>query len=267
MINAPLFKRTLLSNYKILIILMAVLTLYFTTVINMYDPNTQDVMATMLETLPKEMIAAMGMTTVEASLLGFISTYLYGFLILLFPMIFDIIVANRLIAGLVDKGAMSFLLSTPTTRRTIAVTQATFLIGGVFTLLLFATILGLVCSNMYFPGELDISAFIQLNLGALLLHLAIAGICFFASCLFNDTKNSLTFGAGIPIAFFLFQMMANIGGSLEKLKYVTIFTLYDVNDIITGATGTWLNFTVLGILAISLFIAGVYTFHKKDLPL
>lgn len=267
MISFPLLKQTIKSNYKILIIFLAVLTLYFSLIINMYDPNTQESMDALLQTMPADFITAMGFSIVDSSLVGLIAGYLYGFLILLFPMIYDIIIANRMIALHVDKGSMAYLLSSPTTRTKIAITQAKFLAGSITIIIAYVSILGIVISNILFPGELDISKYLLLNLGALLLHLMISGISFFASCFFNDTKNSLAFGAGIPIAFLLIQMIANTGESLENLKYATLYTLFNPTEIISGASSVFPSFIVLGILAAALYAGGIYIFSKKDLPL
>lgn len=267
MISFPLLKQTIKSNYKIVLIFLAVLALYFPMIISMYEPNAEDGMMAMLKTLPKELVDAMGFTIVDPSLIGFISGYFYGYLILLFPMIFDIIISNRMIVSHVDKGSMAYLLSTPTTRKKIAITQATFLVGSVMILIGFVTVLGMVLSNIMFPGELDLSAFLLLNLGAFLLHFSLSGIGFFSSCTFNDSKNSLALGAGIPIAFLLLQMLSNVGGSLENLKYATLFSLFNPTDIISGASSVMPSFLALAAIGSILYVAGIYIFNKRDLPL
>src|SRR5699024_5117774 len=47
---------------------------------------------------------------------------------LLLPMVFVIMTANALLAGQVDSGSMAYVLSTPTKRRAVTVTQMTYLI-------------------------------------------------------------------------------------------------------------------------------------------
>jgi len=201
------------------------------------------------------------------SLIGFMSSYLYGFIMPVFIMIYSIIVANRLIAKHVDRGSMAYLLSTPNTRIKIAFTQAIYLILGITLMITYATVLGIICCETMFPGKLDIPAFLSLNFGVLLLHFALSGISFFASCLFNDTKNSLAIGAGVPIAFYIIQMIAKAGDKFENLKYASIFTLFQPMDIIENAKGTGICFLSLGIITISLYAAGIFIFHKRDLPL
>ena len=72
-----------------------------------------------VEVMP-ELMAAVGMHAGATSLLGFMISYLYGFSLLIFPMVFCMIRANGLIARSVEKGAMVSLVAAPVKRRTIA---------------------------------------------------------------------------------------------------------------------------------------------------
>ncbi|MDR0853308.1 MAG: ABC transporter permease [Clostridiales Family XIII bacterium] len=108
--------------------------------------------------------------------------------------------------------------------------------------------------------------YLLLNLGAFLLMFAIAGISFLFSCVFNLSKNSLMFGAGIPVAFFIFQIMSQVGSSLEKFKYLSLNTLFAPGEITGG--GTFVpQFIVLTVLGTVLYFIGIKVFKEKDLPL
>jgi ABC-2 type transport system permease protein len=266
MISIPLLKATIKQNYIVLLIIVTVLMFYMPTIITMYDPETQDSLNEMLKMLPKEMISAMGFTEVGSDLLSFIASYFYGFLILLLPMIYTIIVANRSIASHVDKGSMAYLLATPNTRTKIARTQALYLIVSITILIGFVTLVGISMCQIMFPDELDVQGFVLLNFGALLLYYALTGIGFFASCFFNDTKNSLAIGAGLPVAFLLFQMISNIGETAEFLKYFSLYTLFDPAKITSGE-GYGISFIALAAIAVVMYTAGLLAFRKRDLPL
>lgn len=60
-----------------------------------------------------ELMAAVGMKANAADLLGFMVSYLYGFILLVFPMLFCILRGNALIAKYVDKGSMTALVAAP----------------------------------------------------------------------------------------------------------------------------------------------------------
>jgi len=112
----------------------------------------------------------------------------------------------------------------------------------------------------------DIFDYLMLNLGIFLLMFATSSVSFLFSCLFNLTKNSLALGAGIPIAFYLFQTMSAVSEDMEFFRFFTINTLYDPPGIIAG-NSFWLQFAMLGTIGIVLYGVSVMVFKEKDLPL
>lgn len=266
MLSIPLLKATIKQNYIVLIIIIGVMMIYMPTIVSMYDPNMQESMNEMLKMMPKELISAMGFSTPVSDLLSFIATYFYGFLILLLPMIYTVIVSNRTIASHVDRGSMAYLLATPNTRVKVACTQAFYLLTSITFIIGFNTVVGLSMSQVLFPDELNVKGFLLLNLGALLLYYALTGIGFFASCFFNDTKNSLAIGAGLPVAFLLLQMVSDIGEATEFAKYFSLYTLFDPVAITSGE-GFIVSFLVLATIAVVMYTVGILAFKKRDLPL
>ncbi len=114
--------------------------------------------------------------------------------------------------------------------------------------------------------EFEISDYILLNLGLFLLMFATSGIAFFASCFFNLTNKYMLVGGGIPLAFFLFKMMGDVSESLAPIKYVTMNSLYDTGKILSGE-GYQLEFLILAIIGIVLYVSAIKVFVSKDLPL
>ncbi|HHT97082.1 MAG TPA: ABC transporter permease subunit [Clostridiales bacterium] len=264
MINMELYKHTFKEIWKMLLIFATILTMYFIIIIYMFDPKLGAVLDEFTKALP-EVMAMFGMVVSSTTLLGFLSTYLYGFLMLVFPMIFTIIVANRLIARHVDRGSMTYLLAAPVNRKTVAFTQMKVLATGIFLLVLYTMLIGIIASELSFPAELEIGKFVLLNIGVLSLHFFIGGISFLSSCIFNDTKKSVAFGAGIPALAYIIQMLANAGEKAENLKYITFFTLFNANELIAGKTTAIYQIVILFLAAIVLFVLGIIVFDRKDL--
>jgi ABC-2 type transport system permease protein len=230
----------------------------------LYDPAKSNIMDSMSKAMP-ELMKAFGMVSGTSTLIGYLAAYLYGLIILMFPVIFIIILANKLVAGYVDRGSMAYLLATPNKRVKLALTQALGLWLNMAILIAYATVAIIAFSALMHPGKLDIGKLIIMNIVIYILHLAISGICFFASCISNDTKRSFTIGAGIPVIFYLIQMIANMGGKLANLKYFTIFTLFSTNDIIEGKSVA-LPVLILAAIAIVLYSISIFTFSRRDLP-
>lgn len=116
-------------------------------------------------------------------------------------------------------------------------------------------------------SEFDLTTYLWLNVGCCLLILAFAAIGFFASCLFNRAGTAMMLGGGLPFAFYLFNIIVQMGGdNMENAKYLTLVTLYDTSEIIAqGDFGVGL--AILAGIAVVLYTAGCVIFCKKDLPL
>ncbi|MFZ3152010.1 MAG: ABC transporter permease subunit [Anaerolineaceae bacterium] len=111
-----------------------------------------------------------------------------------------------------------------------------------------------------------LKSYLYLNLGLFLLMFAISGISYFASCRFNLSKNSMVVGAGVPLAFFIFNMVGEMSEDLEVFKYLSLNSLYDTSAIMNGDSFA-LQFIILAVVGIVLYGAGIYIFKHKDLPL
>ena len=108
--------------------------------------------------------------------------------------------------------------------------------------------------------------FLYLNLGMCLLLLAISGISYFASCAFNLSKNSIAFGAGIPLTSYIFKLVGDMSEELEVFSYLSIHSLFDTAAVLNGDSFVT-QYVLMGVIAIFFFACGIFIFRKKDLPL
>lgn len=264
--NTTLFMREVRSSYKLWLIFIAILAMYISVIISMFDPKLGETLDLFAKAMP-EMMSLFGMGETGATLIEFLSNYLYGMLMIVFPMVFIIMLANRLVVAHVDSGSMTYLLASPNTRRKVAFTQMFVLLSMTFVLLVICVGIAIGVSQAMFPGALIIGDFLLLNLGLACLLFALCGYCFFISCISNETGRAVMFGAGIPTFFYLVQMLANMGGKLADLKYATIFTLFNPKGIIAGDVSAWWMCGVLVVIGTIFFSIGIVRFEKRDLPL
>jgi ABC-2 type transport system permease protein len=267
MISFPLLKSTIRSNLVVFIIFVGIMAMYLSIIASMYDPEMISAMDAYIDLMPQEIVRGMNFSMVEPNLTGYLAGYFYGFLILLFPLIYSAIMANRAIASYVDSGSMGFLLSTPNPRWKIALTQAAFVFGSIKMLILITALLGIVISEAMLPGELDIWRFILLNIGTILLYYAISGIGFFASCLFNETSRSLALGAGLPVLFLLMKLISGVDERLAVIGRLSLLSLFDPAAILARDSSVVPAFLALFAIGTALYAAGIVVFVKKDLPL
>ncbi len=261
-----LFKLNVKNNSILLLIFVFVLCLYLGEIMYMFDPTSTKAMMDMMNMMPSDLIAAFGYDQIGSTLTTFIAGFYYGFLVFAFPMVYYVILANRLVCKLVDSGAFCYLLQTPTSRKKIIVTQGVYLLFSIAVLFGIVYAVGLWAAGAMFPGLLDVAAFTRLHVSTTLMTMALAMVCFFYSCFFNETKLSLAFGTGIPLAFLLFNMIGGVSENAEVFKDMSLFSLLDATAIVENGDTTGINLLFLAMIVI-LFVSSVFVFDKKRLPL
>lgn len=263
--NKTLYRYGLKSAWLLFVILLAVITMYYTIITAMFDPKMGSVLTELSKSMP-EIMAMMGMDGANTTLEGFLASYLYGFIMLLIPMLFSAVTANSLVARKVDSGSMANLLSAPVSCLRIVLTQMAVQLSGITLMVACATGIGLTTSEVCFPGELHIGRFLLMNAGTLALQWFIGGICFLSSCIFNDSKKSLAVGVGIPLFSYVLQMIGNFSPELEGFRYASFFTLFDQQGVSGGDQGALPGMFILLGGAILCYITAAVVFTKKDIP-
>jgi beta-exotoxin I transport system permease protein len=263
--NKTLFLASLKANWKLLLSALGLLLIYQSTIMSMYDPESTAGMNALVASLPEGMVTAFGFDGLASDLSSFIGTYLYGFIFLIIPLIYIVPTANNLIARHVDRGSMVYMLATPNTRPKIARTQGVFLYSSLTLLLIVSTFTGVLIAELAVPGELKIGNYLLLNLVTLSMHLVLCGIAFLASCFFNDSRSAITVALGVPLAFLLIDMMSGFGDKLAFMKYMTLFSVIDVQKIFSDhAYGWWSSLIMLGVAGL-LMLVSIRVFDKRSL--
>ncbi len=227
-------------------------------------------------------------TSVSTSLIEIKDMNIYGLVVgtifyriagLLLPIVFTIMTANSLLAGQVDSGSLAYVLSTPTKRRKVTVTQMMFLVSSLFAMFSMTTITSLIAISFVDKSIAKISTFqlVMLNAGAFFTMFAISGVCFLASAWFNRSKNALGVGGGLSISFLVFTILGLFGSkvipsviridSMNMFNYVSIISLFDSLSILNGTTDYLWKFGILMTIGIITYAVGIVWFEKKDLPL
>lgn len=232
----------------------------------------------LLDSLPSEVSDALediGQADLYTLIVGSIFYKLAG---LLLPIIYMIMASNNLISGQVDSGSMAYVLSTSIKRKTVAFTQAVYLVGSLLAMFLLTTATGCVCLAIVGTDiGLTYGKLLLLNLGAFLVLFALSGLNFFTSCYFDRSKRSMAIGGGLSIFALVAAMLGLFGSpvipkvvrldSLNYFNYTTIISMFDVVSIMDGTTAFVWKFAILAALGLIGLIAGSLKFTKKDLPL
>lgn len=242
--------------------------------------NIEDMMSTLFEALGMD--ADMMETLEEMDTTALFNQMDYTVMGLLPIFIFVVIVGNSLVVNQVDRGSMAYVLSTPTKRSAVTITQAVFMIVSPAIILAVTCIARLIASNI-FLDDYNVKEIIVLYVGMYILVEAVSGICYLGSCIFNRSNSAMAFGGGLTVWFFLASLLGMFGSedmvsmgfgaeALNVFNKLTLVGLYDVNAISTIGTSSvntdyiW-KLGILAAVAVVCYVAGALRFNKKDLPL
>ena len=94
------------------------------------------------------------------------------------------------------------------------------------------------------------------------LHLCLGAFCFLVSCLGEGSRYTALM-AGIPTLMLVMQMLANLGGKLEKIRYLTLFSLFQPEKLMAGEG--MLPAGMLLLLTALLSALALWGFCRRDL--
>jgi ABC-2 type transport system permease protein len=261
--NTALLKQSFRSGWKLLVVFLAVITMYDTIIIYMYNPETSRLLEEFSKTMPGVM-AAFGMDEIGSTLTGswyptFTGLYCWFSRWLHNP------IGKQ--SGRTPYGQRLDGLSVSFSEQT---NRNRYDAGGISRSLHFYDYrlrdrLAIIVCEAAFPGQLDIRNFLILNTGLLCLHLFIGGLCFLASCVANEVKTASLIGGGICVLCYLFQSLANVGEKFKELKYASFFTLYDTDKLMQGSGEGYLMIACLLLAGTVLFTTGILSFNRRDL--
>ena len=198
---------------------------------------------------------------------------------LLLPMIFVIMTANGLLAGQVDSGSMAYILSTPTKRSKVTITQMIYLILAVLLMYVCICTTSIVCMEIIKDSEITITIeeMIKFNIGAFFVMFAVSGICYLSSAIFNREKNSISVGGGLTMFFLVCSILGLFGEkvipsairieAMNYFNYASIISFFNVNSMLNGTNDYMVGLAILFAIGIVTYIIGIIKFDKKDLPL
>ncbi|MCR5349731.1 MAG: ABC transporter permease [Acholeplasmatales bacterium] len=209
----------------------------------------------------------------ESGGMDFTTVIFYGMMSVIVPTIYVVVTANNLLARQVDDGSMAYVLSSPIKRKDVALTQIAFLVSTLFVTYLSTFSVHIIVKAATGSNSISYFEVFGLNVASFFTTLAISGICFMFSGIFNRSKYSIGAGGMVSVFFILMSMMSMFGGlapsmkALSNFKYLTLITLCD-NDRILSGDNLWIvEIVVLFAVATVTYVIGLLWFRKKNLPL
>lgn len=267
MINGTLLKKEIRGNIWLIITFVAIILLYGSMITAMYnpDPAAGSLFAEMQAQFP-ELFALLNFNVDNfTNYAAFISGYLFGFIFIMFPLIFVIILVNKVVFRYIDKGSMVYLLTTPNSRKKVIFTEAIFIALTVLFLGLVMYLTIAVTAESNAPGKLNHGAILYVLSQWFFFLMLLSGLTFVSSTTFEG-KLASSLNVGVPAIFFVFSMIGNLP-DYDFFRFLTPFTLFNPDEAIAFSGASVWNLVALIVLSVSLYGLGIGNFIRRDLSI
>ena len=262
-----MLKRELKINLKSFIIWTSILIGLFAIVYLVYpsvfNSDNKQMIDNMMEMLPQEMLKAfnMDLSSIETAY-GWLKTEGFVF-VLLISGIYSGILGSQILMKEENDKTIEYLNSLPITRSNIAFSK--ILCGIIYISLMILCVGVFNFIGLSLSGEFDRIAFILLSITPLFSSVVIFTICLFLSTFTHKTKKTIGISLGIVFAGYFLNIISEMGTSVEFLKYLSVFTLADIRNVIMSESlNLWL--VMLSFLLAMMFLTGTFLrYNHKEL--
>ncbi len=262
-----MLKREFKVNLRSFLIWTGVLVSLFLMVYLMYPSliasDQMDQLNEMMKMFPPELLKAFNMdiSGIDTAF-GWVKTEGFVFVLLITGVYGSILGTNILLKEENDK-TIEYLISLPVTRKQIVLQRVAVALGYIF---LMVGIL-LVFNGIALHGDKDFDAkqFILLSITPVFSTMVIFAISLFVSTFTHKTKKVFGIGLGIVFASYFLNMISEMSDKTEFLKYISVFTLADIRNVISKTEINPIILIVTFVLTASFIALSVVRYEKKEL--
>lgn len=262
-----MFKREMKINLKSFIIWTSILIGLFLVVYLVYpsiiNSDSMKLMDEMMKMYPKEMLKAFNMdiSSIDTAF-GWLKTEGFVFVLLITGIYSGILGSNILLKEESDK-TIEYLNSVPVTRKKIILNK---IICGLIYIILMVLIVGIFnFVGLTISGDLDKTSYLLLSITPIFSSIVIFAVCLFLSTFAHKTKKTIGISLGIVFASYFLNIISEMGESTEFLKYISIFTLADIRNVIIETSINPLMIALSFGIATGFMILSIIHYDKKEL--
>lgn len=268
MISLPLLKESI-RDHRLRWAVFALIGLGFLVLYIATFPAIQKSSADydrLVSTLPKGVISAFNITTGPQTLMGYLASKHFGFTWPLMLIMLTISYSSFAIAQGVQDKTITFLLSTPISRKKLYLTRLTAGIVGVVIFVAASQLIVLPLASI-FGYSLNIGESLSIAILGFLFGLAILGLGMLSSAIFNDPRKSTAAVSGVLLVSYVLYLVASLEANLEILKYLSIFHYFNPGKVVMPGSLDRLSLLVLSSVFLASSLIGLKYFSKKDIPM
>lgn len=262
-----MFKREMKVNFKnfliwtlILIGLFGIVFLIYPSIIN---SENMEMINEMMKVFPEDILKAFNMdiSSIDTAY-GWLKTEGFIFVLLITGIYSGILGSNILLKEENDK-TIEYLNSVPVTRNKIVISK---ILCAFIYIVLMIVLLGIFnYIGLSLSGDFDKKAYILLSITPIFSSIVIFALCLFLSTFTHKTKKTLGMSLGIVFASYFLQIISEMGESTEGFKYISVFTLADIRNVILNVEINPVLVVVSVILTIVFVGFSILRYNRKEL--
>jgi ABC-2 type transport system permease protein len=217
----------------------------------------------MLSIYPKELMAAFGISGSLGDPGIFFNSYVFQFLWPLVAAIAAILMATRVAAD-ADRGFLELPLSTRLPRlRYLGATIGSQVVG--MAILAAMTIAAILVVDLFIEPDFAVDRLALAGVHAFAFGLAICGVTALLAVLLLDRGRAGGLVAGILIAMYLVNVIAQLSPDLRGLANLSAFHYFDVRALIDAGSYPVADSLIYVIVAIIGWALALFAFRRRDL--
>lgn len=262
-----MFKREMKVNFKNFIIWLSILIGIFLIVFLIYPSITNSdnikMMDEMMKIFPEEMLKAFNMDISSIkNVYGWLKSEGFVFVLLIIGCYSGILGSNILLKEENDK-TIEYLNSLPVKRNSIIFSKV---MCGLIYITLMVILLGIFnYIGLSLSGEFDKKQYILLSITPIFSSFVIYFVCMFLSTFTHKTKKMLGVSLGIVFISYVLQMLSTVAETTEFLKYLSVFTLSDIRNVIVKISINPIIVIISICLSILFLILTIFNYNRKEL--
>ncbi len=262
-----MLKRELRVNFRSFVTWTTILMILFLAVFLIYPSiitsDSMNSLNEMIKVFPEDLLRAFNMDISSIdSAFGWIKTEGFVFVLLITGIYGGILGSSILLKEENDK-TIEYLNSLPVKRTQVVMNKAAV---GILYILLMIIVLGIFnYIGLALSGEFDKKSYLLLSITPVFSSVVIFSFCLFLSTFTHKTKNTIGLSLGIVFASYFLNVISELSEETEMLKYISVFTLADIRNVIVEVKINPYLVTVAMGLMIAFIGLTVVRYNKKEL--
>lgn len=262
-----MFKREMKVNLKSFLIWMIILIGIFLVVFLIYpsiiSSDKVKMMDEVMAIFPEEMLKAFNMDISSIdSAFGWLKSEGFVFVLLIIGCYSGILGSNILLKEESDK-TIEYLNSLPIKRTNIVLSKV---LSGFIYIILMVIILSIFnFIGLSISGNFNEKQYLLLSITPLFSSFVIFSLCMFLSTFTHKTNKMFGVSLGIVFISYILQILCCLSESTEFLKYISIFTLADIRNVIQDIAINPVMVIISVILSVLFVLLTIIRYNKKEL--